>query len=642
MRSSTFLNGTLALLAAVTLLSGCSTSFAPAPEVPTQTSFGPIQGVSYGGRQPIVGAHIYAYAAGTTTYGGTSTSLLGTASVTGYTTAPDVNGNYYVTTDSNGAWKISAATTCTSGTQVYLYSTGGDAGSGANAAASLMAVLGQCPTDGELAQSIGTNTRVIINEAATISAAYATSGFATDPLHISAPVATSNQAKVGLANAFATAANLYSLTNGASGASSVTPYGNGNVPQALLNSLANVLASCINTSGATSPACSQLFENATSNGTATGTAPTDTATAAIYIAHNPYSANVANIFNVAGTSSSSPFQPQLSSAPSNFTVELSFTGGGIQPAPGGDLVALSLAVDAAGNIWSSNYSTSTLTELSPLGVPANASGFTGNSLNGPRSIAVDSSGDIWVANLGNNSISVFNSTGGTAVGPFTTSINAPQSVAFDGSGHAWIGSSNANIVELSSTGAVLNGSVTGNQLSQPYILALAQGTAGNVWVADFDADYAPVFMNNGTVAPNSPYAGMDEPNCVALDASGNAWFADDANGATEITTAGTVVHHTAGVYLYGCAIDGASNIWVSDYSGAQVVELNNSGTVISGPSSGGYAQNINPDSIMIDGSGNVWFNTFNDNTLRELVGAATPVSFPLSHAVANNKLGQRP
>ena len=69
------------------------------------------------------------------------------------------------------------------------------------------------------------------------------------------------------------------------------PAGNGIVPQTRINTLANILASCINSTGAiTGPAtpttCYTLFNNSMSNGT-TGTIPTDTAAAAINIAHYP-------------------------------------------------------------------------------------------------------------------------------------------------------------------------------------------------------------------------------------------------------------------------------------------------------------------------------------------------------------------
>ena len=76
------------------------------------------------------------------------------------------------------------------------------------------------------------------------------------------------------------------------------------------NTLANILAACVNTPGTTS-ACSTLFTNALPGGT-TGTQPTDTATAAIDIAHNP-AANITALYGLA--TANPPFSPALSAQP---------------------------------------------------------------------------------------------------------------------------------------------------------------------------------------------------------------------------------------------------------------------------------------------------------------------------------------
>lgn len=87
-------------------------------------------------------------------------------------------------------------------------------------------------------------------------------------------------------NAFVTASSLASLSTGV--ALATTPGGNGTVPQTEINTLANVLARCINSTGPAFASCATLFSDAKSGGTS-GTTPTDTATAAINMAHNPAS-----------------------------------------------------------------------------------------------------------------------------------------------------------------------------------------------------------------------------------------------------------------------------------------------------------------------------------------------------------------
>src|ERR1700691_3877467 len=86
-----------------------------------------LQGMVHGGRQPIVGAKVYLYAANTTGYGNSAVSLL----ESGNGTVADGSGNYYYPTQSQGAFTITGDFTCPSaGSQVYLYAVGGDPGLG--------------------------------------------------------------------------------------------------------------------------------------------------------------------------------------------------------------------------------------------------------------------------------------------------------------------------------------------------------------------------------------------------------------------------------------------------------------------------------------------------------------------------------
>ena len=126
-----------ALLLGTGALVGCGgvTSF-PDSVVNPQVQGPSIQGNLYGGHAPIVGSHVYVLQPGTGGIGSPATSLLtGTSADNGHypisvnsATNPDPNvpnGAEYVTTDSNGAWNISGAYTCTANEPVYLYSYGG-------------------------------------------------------------------------------------------------------------------------------------------------------------------------------------------------------------------------------------------------------------------------------------------------------------------------------------------------------------------------------------------------------------------------------------------------------------------------------------------------------------------------------------
>ena len=190
-------------------------------------------------------------------------------------------------TDALGNFTMSGEYTCTSGQQLYIYALGGAAGAQSVPQAGLLAAIGSCP-------ATGTTVVAQVNEVSTVAAAYAMAGFATDALHVSSSGTALAQA--GIANAFANAANLVKLSTGV--ALTTTPAGNGTVPQATINALANILSVCVNPQQllwrATAARCWRMSCLAE----LTGPTPTDTATLAINIAHNPGSSLNSDIYNL--------------------------------------------------------------------------------------------------------------------------------------------------------------------------------------------------------------------------------------------------------------------------------------------------------------------------------------------------------
>lgn len=614
-----------------------------------------ITGTVHGGQQAIVGAHVYLLAVGTGGNGGPgiapsfsnqSTSLLTTG------TSDSIGG--YVTTGAGGTFSITGDYICPTNAQVYLYALGGNSGFGGNnPAAGLIAALGSC-------SSLGPGTFVTINEVSTVAAAYALAGYASDATHISS--SGSALANTGVQNAFANVANLENVATGA--ALATTPAGNGTVPQAEINTLANILASCVNSTGAVtgspSPtACYVLFLSAESAGLS-GTMPSDTATAAINIAHNP-GTNVGTLFNLA--TGTAPFAPTLSITPNDFTVGVAFTGGGLQD-------PYAVAVDAAGNIWTTNDGNTSVSEFSSVGSPlSSSSGFTGGGLGTPNGIAVDTLGNIWVANSSNssNSVTEFSSSGfvlsGTS-GYTGGGMNGPYGLAIDASNAVWVSNSNTTTVtKLSSAGAPLsgaNGYSVGLVLAAPHAIAIDAN--GNAWVADKGTSTVTALTNSGTPILGSPFSagGISVPYSIAVDHGGNIWVANYGNLGTdsvsELSSNGSPAVGSpftgGGISLpESITVDGAGNIWVAN-SGANAVgtvsELTNNGTVVT-PTNGYILENggdTGVDGIAIDGSGDVWVSNLatavGTSDLVELIGAATPVVTPLVTGISNNTLGTRP
>ena len=298
----------IASLSCALLLSGCSGSMLISP---SSIDGVPLKGIVHGGRQPISGAHVYLYAVTTANYGQASSSILKNT-----TDTVSDGTNYYVLTGATGGFTFVANDyTCPSASsQVYLYSIGGNAnGTAANPAAGLLAGLGACG-------NLSSVNYVVVNEVSTVATAYALAGFATDATHISS--SNTALAATGLANAAKNIATLETLGTGI--ATTATQGANGVPPTSMVNTLADILAACINSTGSSSSQCTAVL-GAKSGGT-TGTSPTDTATAAIYIAHNP-GADVSSLFSQ--LPSPAPFGPVFPSVPNDFAMVIEYNGGGM-------------------------------------------------------------------------------------------------------------------------------------------------------------------------------------------------------------------------------------------------------------------------------------------------------------------------
>lgn len=639
------------------VLAGCALS-------PTTTDTSPdagvaIQGVVRGGQQPLVGAHIYLLAAGTGGYGTASNSLLNSA--TGnqdLDSADSTYLDYYVTSGPGGAFTITNDYSCSANTQVYIYAVGGNPGLTPstidNTSAGLLAVLGNCP--GGANAFLSTIPSVTVNEVTTVAAAYAFAGFATDATHVSS--SGTPLAKVGIQNAFANAANLASLGSGT--ALAVPPSDPaGTAPQATVYSLANILASCINTNGsvtggASPTPCYTLLTSALSGGT-TGTQPSDTATAAINIAHNPG----ANLDALWGLITPTPaFGSGLTAEPSDFSLGLQFVSGGLN-APN------AIAIDGAGNVWATNSGTSTVTELSSSGAASSGSPYSAGGMNGLVGIAIDltTPGNAWIANdltASTGDVIELSSTGSlVSPSPFTAGgIAAPAGIAIDGSGDVWISNSNNTISKLTSSGTAATAAFSGGTLNNPEAIAIDH--LGNAWIENSGITVIELNnANNALLGP--PYAGgfLTSPTGIAIDHLGNAWV-PNANGSsssvTEISDFGSVLSGSNG-WGYGSldqpegvAIDGSGNVWTANLLGGSASELSNSGAVLSGDNGFGFnTGSIDiPIAIAVDGSGNVWIGNLGgtgaaaNGSITELVGAASPVVTPLAAGAKNNTLGTRP
>ncbi len=413
-------------LAASSMLVGCGMGAGSGLTVPTEIHGTAIHGTVFGGQQPVVGAAIKFYMAGTGGYGVAPTYTTGTGNLLTAT----------VTSGAGGMFDVTGDYTCPSAaTPVYLVATGGNSGYTTNNRIALMAALGAC---GNLA-----NASVNINEITTVASVYSLASFMTGITNIS----TSAANVTGLNNAFADVNLLSNVGNGTT--PGVLPAGL-TVPTTEINTLADIVASCVNTAGGSyndGSNCGTLFYNANPGGTA-GTAPTDTITALMNIAQHPASSasNVSALYGLA--LQTPPFQPTLAATPNDFTLALTMTGGVAAPS--------ALAADLSGNIFVTNSGSNSVTEYGHGGAVLSGAGYT-NGFNAPSSIAIDAGGILWVTNQGNASVSRLTAAGAAYGAPLTGGgLSQPRSVAIDSLGNAWVANvGNTSVTVINNAGTTL-------------------------------------------------------------------------------------------------------------------------------------------------------------------------------------------
>lgn len=599
-----------AALAAVSALSlaGCSVrTGSPDASVVSMAS---ISGTVHGGQQPVSGARVYMFAVNTSGYGNNAQSIL-------------VNPGY-VTTTSGGAFSITGAYTCPSNAQVYLAAFQGNPGLAAgtnNASLNLVAGLGSC-------SALTSATNVTINEVSTAAMTYALAGFMSNYVQVS----TSASNAPGIARAFASIPNMINVATGT--VLTTTPGGNGTVPAAEINTLADVIAPCVNSPG-NDGNCAALFAATTPAG---GTAPTDTVSALLSIAQNPGN-NVAQIYNL--VAANSPFQPTLTSAPNDWTVALNYTGGGLSNPYG-------LAIDIAGNVWATNPSANSVTQLNYVGVPQAT--FTGNGLNSPRGISTDIPGNAFVANFtANNVVRISNAN---IISTFTGGgLSNPSDVAVDGNNMVYVANQAGNSISaFSPSGAPVNANgYIGGGLNGPTSIAV-DGT-GQIVATNLNGNSVTKLTSAGVFASATGFmgAGITSPVGVALDASNNIFVANTNTtvsklSSTGVAASGSPISGGGTGTQAGIAIDGAGNIFVSDVNNSIKV-INGSNNTAKSPSTGFQGGGMNsPGRLLLDVSGNLWVvnSGASAGSITEFIGIGAPTASPLASAINTGKVGARP
>jgi hypothetical protein len=519
-----------------------------------------------------------------------------------------------------------------------------------NNAIGQLATLGNCPSAGNLfTQGNGALSYIYLNEVSTIATAYTFKPFTLATNNTAWDIGSSGttQALVGIANAANTAAQLYNIqgntTQSSSGdgeghlanyqtqAGGVPNEGNGVVPQATIDTLANILAACVDSTptsgGGASATCQTLFANATDTGLSQGTKPTDTATAAINIARypagnwsstadTPTSGYVTNLFNL--PTGAVPYVPDLAAAPNDWTIAINYPAYPVAGATSTNSTlyrAESIAFDNVGQAWiTAQGSAGVMPAINP---PYPASVVRWDPLGVQNSyaskgyiygyVSIDGGNNAWAGNADSTSgIEEFDTNGVltatygsgynsayTLIATDTGSNGSTSGIFFvantsstdptNGCGHIFqpVCTDNYELFAYGPGGATVTGSpftispgaiTAGNNVAHGAIDA-----AGDLWLTTEETPYQVARVSKTGASAFTPVQATYQPEFPSIDGAGNAWVAEQNDTAhiLKITPAGDATAYYGGTgntgavmaSTFGSAVDGNGDIWFANRSG---------------------------------------------------------------------------
>ena len=264
-----------------------------------------------------------------------------------------------------------------------------------------------------------------------------------------------------------------------------------------------------------------------------------------------------------------------------------------------------IVMDAANNLYVSNYYNSTISKITPGGTVTQAwVTLAGNTR--PYGMVIDPSGVIYTVNRG-------------TPGPYTISKITPTSDGSSGTViQTWANlGAEAYTISMDGSGNLYAPFVSTNQIAK--IVPAVGGATGTVtkpWV---------------TLATGA------NPFSISFDASGNLYSANSNNTISKITPAGSVTQAWATLAASSnpqfMVFDATGNLYVSCWGTSTVSKINTSGTVTNVWSLG---TSVWPAGIVLDDLGSIYTANYNNHTVSKITSSGTVTQAYATLANASN------
>jgi streptogramin lyase len=289
-----------------------------------------------------------------------------------------------------------------------------------------------------------------------------------------------------------------------------------------------------------------------------------------------------------------------------------------------------IAADASGNIYTANYSNSTVSKITPAGtVIQNWSILTTGA--SPLGIATDAFGNVYTANSGNSTVSkitpagVIAQTWAVGIGPRGITVDAAGNIYTANNYNSITGTYNNTVSKITSTGIV----------TQTWaVLAIAAGPLGitndgigNIYTSNTNNNTVSKINTAGTVT--EVWALGTSPYNITIDASGNIYTSNYYNSTvSKITPTGTVTQNWAtlssGTRPVGIAIDVSGNVYTANNGSYTVTKITPTGIVTQAWALLHYT--AGPAGIVIDASGDLYTSNYSNNTVSKIIPPHPPAT----------------